>query len=694
MNKNYPFNLSEIILSMILIFVAMGCPVGAFANEDNDSVSQQLPELVIEADKIIDKGDRVELYLSKKNREFGTNAITAISSLNRFAISLDDTSLKSYDRREVYIVINGVPSDINVLRSYQADDIKYVEYYDVTPAKYMAFTSGPVVNVITKKRFDYMTAAQLTSVNALTSLFENQYVNLTYADSLNMVKLNAQISYDNNPHNRFVSEYDYGEGNSTLFHGDRQKTRSDVQTVSLSYQRNQDNHLFDSFVRFYHRYDKENSPSDMILMENHKDFSGRRNNNSNNSQKFIDGNLYYDYSFSNKRKLAFTVLSSYSVDESRQNLISEMPAPYEQLGYDISSKYRTKEFGIAGYGSFITHILNVDLSANGKYSYLGTKLNDLEQSVETEYKKHTGEIYVDANWRKGILYLSPRIGYMISKSKFAGFDYTESSPTALFVVKLQGTKKFSPFSTQLTLGMGQTNVPISQSQEKISYIDRNFIETGNPDLKSYKNYTSELRIFYDSPKGNGWAALTASYNYSHNPFVPILYKEDDWVVKTLGAISCQRNFNLNLNGSWSPVSSVYIQPFIENKWQRIPLPDRFIKSYCFRYGGTAIWTNGTWAAQFSAYSRSLSWNGAIKSSNSMDYEGRVQWSCKSLSLALHMMHGFQNLKTEGWCEGFHYYTEVDKLRYRFRVYLIATYYISKGTTRNRNNRVLGVPSFE
>lgn len=125
------------------------------AQESLDTIkSFTLSEVVVKAERIIHKGDHDVLYLSNDNKKFGTNALDAVSSLELFQTAINETKLVSWDRQNVFILINGVPSTAYDLRGYKGEDIKNVEFYSIAPPQYMSLTAGPVVNIVVKKRHD------------------------------------------------------------------------------------------------------------------------------------------------------------------------------------------------------------------------------------------------------------------------------------------------------------------------------------------------------------------------------------------------------------------------------------------------------------------------------------------------------------------------------------------------------------
>ena len=192
------------------------------AQESLDTIkSFILSEVVVKAERIIHKGDHDVLYLSNDNKKFGTNALDAVSSLELFQTAINETKLVSQDRQNVFILINGVPSTAYDLRGYKGEDIKNVEFYSIAPPQYMSLTAGPVVNIVVKKRHDRSYTGYFNTSNAVNTGFGTNQIDLTYADSLNQVKLDYLIDYRNIGNIDNLAEYTY----SPQLHSDRKSTR-------------------------------------------------------------------------------------------------------------------------------------------------------------------------------------------------------------------------------------------------------------------------------------------------------------------------------------------------------------------------------------------------------------------------------------------------------------------------------------
>lgn len=86
------------IIFIVLSVIANAADAGAVVSDSTKTYN--LDELIVSADRIVNKGDHQVLYLSDDNREFGTNALDAVSSLVLFQTSLNAVELKSFNQKK------------------------------------------------------------------------------------------------------------------------------------------------------------------------------------------------------------------------------------------------------------------------------------------------------------------------------------------------------------------------------------------------------------------------------------------------------------------------------------------------------------------------------------------------------------------------------------------------------------------
>ena len=194
--KPYCCRFCKRMLPVIFILCCMTANSDAQQTASNDSIATNLSEVVIKAKREIHTDESDVIYLSEKNRRFGTNALDAVSSLRQFSPVINGMSLTTADQKEVAIMINGRPATPQDLRGYTGKEIKQVTYYPVAPPRYSDVTDGPLIDVIVKVNRDYVNVF-LSASHSVNAGFGTDQAVVRWADSLNMLRADYFIDYRN-----------------------------------------------------------------------------------------------------------------------------------------------------------------------------------------------------------------------------------------------------------------------------------------------------------------------------------------------------------------------------------------------------------------------------------------------------------------------------------------------------------------
>ena len=349
--------------------------------------------------------------MTASDRRFGTNALDAISHMNRFSARLDATELLTWDNRKVLIVINGVPTDGFDLRSYKADQIKYVEYYTVAPPKYAMLTDGPVVDVIIKRPHDRQIAASFNTSNAITSGFGTNQTNLSYTDSLNSVRIGYMIDYRDTHDISQRSEYDYGSFMTKYNLNGRYC--GTYQNVNASYQRYQGKHFFVARLNVTPEHGMEHYAGAGTLDITGNGVLGINNDQwRRSSSQLYSANLYYHYRFSDSRLLAVNVVNSLG----RSKAYSGIFQTYDDLhDYDINTEYglRNKTYSLVAQVFYNTILWGNSLQVASSYSYSRISQDAaMIRSVPHDHNVHAYASYT-VNGKCNVWTVTPLIGLTV-----------------------------------------------------------------------------------------------------------------------------------------------------------------------------------------------------------------------------------------------------------------------------------------
>lgn len=652
--------------------------------------SVQMAEVVVKGEKRILKGDHTILLLSKNNRNFGTNALDAVSSLGFFQTKLNETELKSFDNKEVFILINGIPATALDLRSFKAEDIKNVEYYPIAPAQYMALASGPVANIVMKKKQDKFISAYVNTNNAVNTGFGTNQVNLTYADSLNQVKINYFVDYRNIDNIHLDSYYDYGNENKTIYIGDNNKYKGTYQYVQGSYQRFQARHLFNANVKYIWNPRNQSYSSNISIPAKITDGKSEDYMKSNSNTLVAD--LFYRYSLGHERSLNFnivnTLTSSNSFHSMKQNYGDFLP----EMAYQIDENVKNRTYSFIANIVYSSPFLKGALNVGAKYEYLHLRQHYLEDIYNTT--SHTAFLYTGIYWNiKGIT-LYPSLGLYYSRQTTETANYNQTIPYLRLYTDWWGKNAWQGFSFQFTTQIKMQSPTSGQLTASETHIDRNFISSGNPDIKAYWQWNNNLLFAYFSPKNNNQIVLQYTPKYSHHPFANVLYRDKGIIYSKPTEISHVFDNEISMYGSWFPVSWLEISPYTEYYYSTFDTPSKKVRFSYFRVGGNITLSHKKWALGIYANSPTKEVAGDFTTRGSAQYSVTFQYKYKNWAFGAKWNYFAHNDYTEGMCNEFYYKENKDckSLHSLFRITAIWSF--SKGKVRKHQTKSLNNESLD
>ncbi|MGM9846888.1 MAG: hypothetical protein ACI31F_02945 [Muribaculaceae bacterium] len=674
--------------SITIVLMGLLSYFQAFCYEKEDStMNVQLNEVVVKAETIINKGDHQVLLLNKDNREFGTNALDAISSLPLFETKLDETSLISWDRKEVFILINGVPATGYDLRSYKSDDIKNVKYYSTTPAEYLSFTQGPVIDVIVKKRHDRLYTGYFNAVNAVTTGFGTNQANLSYTDSLNMFRTDYLIDYRNINNIKTFTEYNYPNNNISKYSGEG-KNSGCYNNINVSYQRYQGSHLFNAKLSYLNNNSKEFfHRTEFYDFENSNYFGkGEKLLKSDANTYSID--LYYRYLFSKTRFLMLNIVNTFgdASSFSSQNMTHLDDSPSEQ-DYDIYSSLNNNNYSFIGNALFVSRIFGARFSLTTFYKYRRMK-QEYEGGFITP-KSHNMHTYMSLCWfLDNSITIYPTVGVTYNSTDNATMTKSDVFPYFRFYADWWGKNKLKGTSIQLTAGIIQQSPSLGALANGYSYIDKNFVSIGNSELKNYWTMHGKLAFLYFVPNSTNNIQLVFVPEYSHNNPVSCIFEENDVFYLKPTAIKDFFKFDTFLRGVYAPAKWISIEPYIEHNYTRYNTPAENVSFSYWRFGGSIVLRHKSFTSVLSANSPTKIWDGDVLERGSTQLGAEVQYKFKSWSFgAKYNYSGHNNFKLAS-LEKFRYYNDIEYSDLHTLFRLSASYSFSVGKARRHDTKKL------
>lgn len=647
---------------------------------DNDTVPSspyELKEVVVTTDTYINKDGYEVLFLSNKNRNYGTNALDAVSSLSRFITSINENKLLSWDRSEVFILINGIPSTATDLRSFKGKDIKNVEYYQVAPPQYMGLTNGPLINVVLKKRHDRLYSGYFNTSNALTTGFGTNQIDLSYTDSLNQFKVGYFVDYRSISDISSYSTYDYGLNGATSYN-DAQKNYSQYHSLLGSYQYFRTNQLFSAKLTLTYQPSDETSSGDIntISIDEQQIFHNNYFLKTNYKAAALD--LYYNYFFKNNSLFAINIVNTLGRSDSESAINSPVLGSVKSLTNNRSYSFVTNAF-------YASRALGGNYTIGSRYEY-----KQLIQDFSNTHimpASHNEFLNAGISWSKNGMSLVPAVGLnLLSQSN----GYTSrfwALPYFRVYADWWGSGFFKGVSVQMTL-LSRSQAPtISLLSEAYSFKDYHFITMGNPDLKKFCDNSAKISFVYFVPNRKDQIVFTAQTAYIDGAIGSTLKKSGENIILLPVNLNHTFNSRFDLYGSWYPLSWLEISPYLEYYIYRYQASCP-VKATYFRYGGNIAASFDNFALVLNANSRTMEYDGDLISKGSMQFAATVQYKIRNWSLGVKYNFSGHNNCTYAVTEGFRFIENLDwkPLHYLFR--LTATYSFSIGRSRPHSQKFI------
>ena len=679
-------------ITFTVVTIAMTAAMGIKAEEQTDTAKvHELKEVTVTESMESLEGDHVVLKLSNANRKYGTNALDAVSSLNRFQTNLNGTELYAWDQSKVFILINGVPSSSLDLRSYKGADIKNVEYYSVAPPQYMMLTQGPVANIVIKKRHDRQYSGYFNTKNSVLYKFGYNQAVLTYADSLNQVKVGYFLNYRDTRHIDIHSEYDYAPDRKTQYN-DRQRYKGEYHNWIASYQRFQGSHLFNAKLTYTTDPGYERQSGTGSIYDGTGTYNGTSSRLLKSRSNAAALNLYYGYTFSGGKSIAINVVNTIGRSHSDSHRSLLFSDPYSQLSYNVTSGMKNRTYSLIGSASYSMPLLGGYLTAGSRYEY--TRLSQDTRDTKYTPQTHTEFLYTGLSIRKNDFTIYPAIGIKIADESTGTMNRTTATPYIRFYGDWWPQNNLKGFTTQLTLSHMDGNPPLNLLTGNYTYIDAWMVSTGNPSLKNFSQSSAKLDIAYYHPDGRNSVALRIMPIYYRNSSQQVLMQQDGYAILQHQNIKHDFYNRFYLKGSWYPVKWLEFSPSFSVDTYRYDTPSQKVRrNYC-TVGCLINLTFDKWEVSLDANSPIEQYSGDLTIHGSAQYAAIVQYKYRGWSFGAEYHYLGHNEYTKGTNGSFSYCESKNLPTLRYLCQVTATYSFSIGRARRHARQRLNESSSE
>ncbi len=481
------------------------------------------------------EGTRIMNYVDKSIHTFSAEQISQARNIRDLLEHVEDlkidpvtNKIKRMDGGSVKILINGIASSDIDLKGIPANKIMRVEYYNIPPARYA--DAGTLINVITK-RMDTGINAGIEARTAITTGFtdDEAYLNLTSGNH----QLSLSYSFSLRDYTKRFGEqtYDY-----TL-----QSYLPDETASSSPVHYNYQEKTHDKFGYTWndpvikYTYNKPDNIAVQIVATPH--FNNRHSDGEKDIQKIStlntseigegeDGsrmstfgpnlNVYVQKTLPKNQELSIDLVGTYYHNSSK-NWDEERSVSNGETWLSDNQEQQNNKYSFIGELAYTKKWEKNSLSLGYRGSFgrsNATISNVLSNYKDYDYSSASYQHYMYAEYSGNIDKLMYRIGAGVTQVTQDNTDAHDSH--WLFTPKLiLSTNLSKKMSLQWVTSSQSNTPPISQLSNNASLVIPGVLSIGNPYLKSYNTYQSELIHKWNL----GWlqTQLGLYYAYTDSP---------------------------------------------------------------------------------------------------------------------------------------------------------------------------------
>lgn len=548
----------------LMALTAYGREADDTPQEPADSGAVELREVVVRPEKVKVFADHDEMTLGPENRNFGANAIDAISSLPLFRTQVASSALTNLKGESVNVVIDGRFASAEQLATYRGQEIKNVSYYPFTPSRYQAYCTGPLIEVRTMRPRDAYVSVnvlgsemgEVTESCPVDPISSTTNATLTYMDSLNMFKADYRFGYLDK--RNIAREIEQGTaGTYRLYRTDRGRERSIVHKATLNYQYDKSGNTF-SAIAGYRRV------PDYRLDIPMESADGTRRTHTEQSLEAVSTSLFYDRNFSDRSSVTVSAEGSMTWTTLSESL--EIGGS-SSGGFSRNTDVNSRVLRCLLNASYCRPLGKGELTLSAfamadaiHQSYLGERMPDADNahiSANASYKVSPGRFSFDLS-----------ASYVLADNSLGeNKRMAISRPTGFIRMGWRISRRMS-LRLSSTAGLSYTTPGLDY--ENKYYDGENYYQQGNFDVRPTTNTYHSVNFSYTDSEGKIAGGLSASLQYDVNPFFQyIIEKDDDYVRTTLNSGN-YLSFSTGVYGSFRPTD--WLTAYVNTSFRRYNSP--------------------------------------------------------------------------------------------------------------------------
>ncbi|MBD5385099.1 carboxypeptidase-like regulatory domain-containing protein [bacterium] len=652
-----------------------------------------LEEVKVTAKMLEQFTNRTEMYLTKENRDFGINALDAVSSLPLFQSRINGTQLTNLTGSSVNILINGHRASPEELQNLTGYNIKKVVYYENAPAKFAPFFSGPVINIILNKvtRIEFRGNIGAQAANTWSGS-GNLGATLLMPEHY----LNGAFNIGGQHTDRSISRETFSyPGLTDSFMADQGTIRNLNTRTFLSYQWDRGPQMLSANFTYVSNSGRIFNPMDILESSDEMEVRGIRTSGSHRITDMMNLDLYYTYQFKGGQELSFDLANAYNKARRSTYQIQTMGegSAYGDFLNDNDTHNTVYQLDASAMFSSPLWGGSISCSLNENYRRLSQYyVNNFFPDLPSNIRNNASTMFAIANYERTF----GRFGMDLSLSLFwsemtlsEGGKQRQTNPYPRFTFSYNANN----YITLRLMGWVESSQnSIGQMNMNRQFIDTRYFAENLPYEKQVFKYSLSFSPFISIPSAKLYIMPGVRYHYTRHPYVSYIFAEEENFIKRSLVIPFTNELYYSLGLSWKPLAGLDINPYFSGKYLAYRTPAgpvrfnwndlRIYASYMtgpFQFAvqcttpsktmdGVQTFHNG-WSAVLNALWRKGSWYVGVMCS----FDEDARWSLTEIP-------------------GFSYYSTSRTPRQGWGLAIFAGYSFKAGkdvSTRRKNKRLSG-----
>ncbi len=488
--------------------------------------------VTVSASAQISHSDRKLLFPSERQMKVSTNGVNLLQQmmLPRIQVNPLKNEIGVLGGGELQLRINGAKAEIDEIKSLLPTDIIRIEYHDNPGLRY---GNAEVVLDYIVRRPDAGGSFGLDLSQGMNAMWGEYNV----FGKVNYKKSEWGVSYHMGPRDFYGmwrnNEEEFHLADGTTLHrieeGEPGHASLFMNDLSLNYSLQQtQNSLFSATFRLRSRsqphWDYQGVLINVANPAEKVDMIDRTKNSS--TRPSLD--LYYQHTFSKKQLLILNVVGTYNREKSRRLYEESLQ---DEVLTGVHNDVRGNKYSLIGEAIYEKQFSKGSALSFGVRHTQSFVNNEYRNGRDYETDMDQGDTYLYTEYRGKVKKLDYRLGVGVTRSynkeggdKESYEDYS-FNPRIMVHYALPGNSfiRWKANISNVSPSLGNLD-----AVEQV--VDSLQLRRGNPNLKSYLRYHTELS--YEYQKGLFYGSLWGAYDYQPDAIMEEKYQEGDKIVQT------------------------------------------------------------------------------------------------------------------------------------------------------------------